>query len=173
MAMPMVPPTFRRELEPPGGRHRQPRDLGDDGAEPAVSKSLLDAGEHRAFVAGLDIDDAVGSKASLGERRREQVRAHDAPQHLAFGAGGYPGGEERRGRAIDRSVTAAGDLVQRSQREPASGKARVERREPKGKHRIGAAAATLDGGDPFAQRFDGKLRSHASPTSRVVVPFLF
>ena len=122
-AMPIGPGTFRRELQPPRGGHRQARDLGDDGAEPAMPQPFLHAGEHGLVVAGLDIDHPVGSEAGLGERRREQVRARDAPEHLALGAGRDAGGEQRRRRAIDRAVATAGDLVQRAERQPAAGKA--------------------------------------------------
>ena len=138
-----------------------------------MAKALLHAGKHRAIVASLDVDDAVGRETSLGKRRGEQVRTHDAPQDFALGPGGDAGGEERRGGAVERPVSSAGDLMERSQREPAPGQARVNGREFEGQHRIGATTAAFDGGDPLAKCFDGRLRSHASTTSRVVVPCLF
>ena len=85
-----------------------------------MPQPFLETGQHRLLVAGLDIDHAVGREAGLGERRREEVLPGDAPQNLARGARGDPGGEQRRGRAIDRAVAAAGHLMQRAERQSAS-----------------------------------------------------
>ncbi len=40
-----------------------------------MAKPLLEAGEHALLVMGLDVDDAVGGKASLGQGGGEQVWA--------------------------------------------------------------------------------------------------
>ena len=51
--------------------------------EPAAAQPFLHAGEHRLAVACLDMDDPVGEKIGLLESRREQIRMHDAPEHLS------------------------------------------------------------------------------------------
>ena len=61
-----------------------------------------------------------GTQAGLGQGRREQILPGDAPQHLALGPRRDAGGEQRRGRAVDRAVAAAGDLMQRAERQSAS-----------------------------------------------------
>lgn len=85
-----------------------------------MAKPFLETGEHGGFIARLNIDDAAGKQPGLSERRRKEILPGDAPEHLAFGARGNAGGKERRRGAIDRPVAAAGDLVQRAERQPAS-----------------------------------------------------
>ena len=153
--------SFGGELKPPRGGHRQARDFGHHGAQPAVAQPLLKAGEDGLLVAALEIDDAVGLQAGLGERRREQVRAGDAPEHLAAGARGDPGGEQRGGRAVDRAVSAAGDLMQRAAREAAAWKSRVHCGEPEGQHRCGAPVPAFDLPDLDAQRLEGGRGPHS------------
>ena len=84
-----------------------------------MPQSLFEACEDRLLVAAFEVDDAVGFQASLRERWREKVRTREAPEHLARCASGDPGGEKRRRRAVDRAVSSAGDLMQRTTREPA------------------------------------------------------
>jgi hypothetical protein len=71
--------VFGGKLKAAGGRHGEPRDLGDNGAKPAVPQTLLETDEDRLFIARLDIDHAIGHEPGLREGRGEQVRAHDAP----------------------------------------------------------------------------------------------
>jgi hypothetical protein len=40
-----------------------------------MAQPFLEAGKHRPLVAGLDVDDAVGSQPGLRERGREEVEA--------------------------------------------------------------------------------------------------
>jgi hypothetical protein len=44
-----------------------------------MPQSLLEAGEHRWLVTGLDVDDAIGQEPGLGDGRREEILARDAP----------------------------------------------------------------------------------------------
>src|SRR3546814_9444540 len=76
-----------------------------------MAQTFLDTGQDGLVVPRLDIDHTVWRKAGLGQRRSKEVGTCEAPQHLALGARGNPGGEERGGRAVDRAVTAARDLV--------------------------------------------------------------
>src|ERR1700730_7038962 len=70
--------AFGGKLKAAGGRHGEPRDLGDNSPKPAVPQTLLEADEDRLFVYRLDIDHAVGHEPGLREGRGEQVRARDA-----------------------------------------------------------------------------------------------
>ncbi len=79
-----------------------------------MPQPFFHAGEKRLFIAGFDIDDAIGRQARLGDRGSEQVRSRDAPEDLALGASGDAGAEERGSGAIDRAVAAAGDFMQRA-----------------------------------------------------------
>ena len=125
--------AFGGELKPPRSGHRQARDFADDGAESAVAQAFFKAGEDRLVVAALKIDDAIGLQAGLGERRREEIRPRDAPEHLALGAGGDAGCEQGRRGAIDRAVSAAGYFMQSAEWEAAARESRVQSATPKGK----------------------------------------
>jgi hypothetical protein len=70
---------FGSELKAAGGRHGEPRDLGDNGTEPAMPQALLETDEDRRLIARLDIDHAIGQEPGLREGRGKQVRARDAP----------------------------------------------------------------------------------------------
>ncbi len=93
-----------------------------------MPQALLETGHEAGLVARLDIDHPVWPEPRLAERRREQVRAGHAPEHLTGSARGDPGGEERRRGAVNRAVSAARDLVQGAKRQTAAGENRVERR---------------------------------------------
>ena len=108
---------FRRKLKPAGGRHGKPRDFGDDRAEPPMPQSFLETGQHRLLIGRLDIDHPVGRQPGLSERRREEVLAGDAPQHLAPCPRGNSCGKQRRRRAVDRAIAAAGHLMQGAERQ--------------------------------------------------------
>ncbi|KEZ18649.1 hypothetical protein CP98_02360 [Sphingobium yanoikuyae] len=86
-----------------------------------MAQAFLHAGEHGLVVAGFEIDHAIGCKACLGDRWREEVGARDAPKDLALRAGGDPGAEEGGSGSIDRAVAAAGDLMQGAERESSAG----------------------------------------------------
>jgi hypothetical protein len=106
--------SFGGKLQPSRGGHSQPSDLSDNGAEAAVPKPLLHAGEHRLVVVGLDIDHSIRPKAALCERRGEEIRLRHAPEDFSLCAPSDAGTEQRGGRSIDRAITAACDLVKRT-----------------------------------------------------------
>ena len=87
-----------------------------------MPQPFFKASEDGLLVAALEIDDAVGVQPSLRERRRKQVQPGETPEHLAARAGGDPRREKRGGRAINRAVAAAGDLMQRAKRQRSAGK---------------------------------------------------
>ena len=125
----------------------------------------------------------------MAERRREEVRAHDAPKHLTLGSGSDAGGEQGRGRPVDRAVAAAapstapwpppprrprrgrrrpvdravaaaGDLVQRTEREAAARESRVHVGKSEGQYRCGAPMPTFNTADLGAQGLDGGRGPH-------------
>lgn len=106
--------SLGRQLEPSRGCHPEPGYLSDNRTQAAVAKPLFHAGEHRLVVAGLDIDDAIGHKPGLRERRGEEIGLRHAPENFSLGARSDAGTEKRGGCAIYRSFTAACDLVKRA-----------------------------------------------------------
>lgn len=85
-----------------------------------MPKPLFKASEDGLVVTALEIDDAIGFQAGLRERWGEQVWAGDTPEHFPACARRDPGGEERGGGGIERTVSPAGDFMQRSARESAA-----------------------------------------------------
>ena len=125
-----------------------------------MPQPFLEAGEHRLLVAAFDIDDPVGVQPGLRQRRREQVRSREAPQHLAARAGGDPGGEKRRGRAVDRAVAAAGDLMQRAKRQ----RRRREAERPPRRHRRATTALRAGAGPRFGGPGRAETRGRTAAT---------
>ena len=77
----------------------------DHGPEPAAAQALLERGQHALLVAGVNDDEPVRPKTDLRQRRGEEVRPSNAPEHLAAGPRRDAGGEHGRGRAMHRTVT--------------------------------------------------------------------
>ncbi len=109
-----------------------------------MPQALLHAGEHALVVPGFDINHAVGRQSRLGDRGSEEVRARDAPEDLALGAGGDACTEERGRSAIDCAIAAASYLMQRATREAPAGKSRVELGNSERKNRLHAPASAFD-----------------------------
>ncbi len=72
-------------------------------------------------------------KPDLGERRKEQIKARQAPDHLAGRAGSDAADEECRRRTVDRAVSAACHFVQRAMGEPTSRQLRIDSCTPNGR----------------------------------------
>ncbi len=109
-----------------------------------MSQALFHAGEQRLFVAGLDIDDTARQQAHLGQRRREQVRPCDAPEHLALRAGSDCRGKQGCCRAVDSAVAAAGDFMQGCERQTSSRQSAVDLRYPEWQNLSHTAARTFE-----------------------------
>src|ERR1700730_18130144 len=77
--------AFGGKLKAAGGRHGEPRDLGDNSAKPAVPQTLLEADEDRLFVYHLEIDPVGGHERVLPEGRGERVRALNTAKALPPG----------------------------------------------------------------------------------------
>lgn len=126
-----------------------------------MAQTFLEAGQDRFVVAAFEIDDPIRLQACLGECRREEVRARHAPQHLALRSGGDAGGEQGRGRTVDRTVPTAGDLVQRTERQAAARESRVDVGKSEGQHRCGAPVPAFNASNLGAQGLDGGLGPHS------------
>ncbi len=121
-----------------------------------MTDAFLETGEHRFLITGVDIDDAVGGETDLGQRRREQVLPGDAPKDLALGPSRDAGGEQGGRCAVDGGVAAAGDFVQRPERQPAARQSAIDGRNAERKNRAGAQRRTLKALNLLAESSDGR-----------------
>lgn len=109
-----------------------------------MAEPFLETGEQGFFVTGLDIDDTVGMKPGLRQRRREEILPRDAPEHLAGGSCRDAGGKQGGRCAIQRAVSAAGNLMQRPQSQPSSRQNPVDCRNAEGQHRAFARISAFE-----------------------------
>ena len=121
-----------------------------------MPQAFFKAGEHGLLVAAFEIDDAIGVQPRLRERRREQVRSRETPEHLAACASSDPCCKKRGGRTIDRAIAAASDLMQCAERQRSAGKPSVHRGDTEGQRRRGAPVLAFDLPDLGAQRIRGR-----------------
>lgn len=103
---------FGGELEAAGDRHGKSGGLPHDQTEPSVPEALFQASEHGLVITGLQVDDLIGSQPCLGQGRRIEVWAVQAPEYRPFHAGGDAGDKAGGRRSIDRAVASACDLMQ-------------------------------------------------------------
>ena len=108
--------AFGGKLQSPRGCHREAGDFGNHAAKTSVPQAFLETGEDGGFVAGIDIDHAIGIEASLGQRRREEIRAGHAPQHRSLDPGEDAGGEQRGGGCVDHAGRSARNFMQGTKR---------------------------------------------------------
>ena len=97
-----------------------------------MPQAFFKAGEDGLLIAAFEIDDAIGVQPSLRERRRKQVQSRETPEHLAARAGGDPCGEKRGGRAVDRAIAAASDLMQCAKWQRPAGEPGIHRADTEG-----------------------------------------
>ena len=97
-----------------------------------MPQAFLKTDEDRLFVARLDIDHAIGHEPGLCEGRGEQILLCDTPEHLATQPRRDSSRKERRGRAVDRAMAAAGHLMQSAKCQSASRQSRSIALMPKG-----------------------------------------
>jgi hypothetical protein len=97
-----------------------------------VPQAFFKAGEDGLLVAAFEIDDAVGVQPSLGERRRKQVQSRETPEHLAACASSDPCSKKRGGRAVNRAIAAASDLMQCAKRQRPAGKPSIHHGDTEG-----------------------------------------
>lgn len=99
-----------------------------------MAQSFLAAGEERGFIACFDDDDPVGIEPGLRQRRREEIGARDAPQHLTGGARSYTSGEQDGGGAMHGARGAAGDFMKGGKSETRARQDIVDRSDAKRQH---------------------------------------
>src|SRR3546814_13046898 len=108
-----------------------------------MAQTFLDTGQDGLVVPRLDIDHTVWRKVGLGQRRSKEVGTCEAPQPLALGARGNPGGDERGRRAVDRAVTDTRDLVQRAEPTAFAGASGITPRTSTWQHRLPKLTSAL------------------------------
>ena len=121
-----------------------------------MPQAPLEAGEEGFLVARLDIDHAIGPEPGLGNGWSEQVLAGDAPKDFATRPGGNPGGKQRGGSAVHHPIAAAGDLMQRAERESASRQAPVNLLDAERKRRTTARRATFEALNALSKLLDNR-----------------
>lgn len=85
-----------------------------------MPKSLLETCKDRFLVAGLDVNHPVGPQPDLRDRWCKEIRSGHAPEHLSACSSSDSSREQRRCRAIDRSIAASGHLMQASNSQSSS-----------------------------------------------------
>ena len=131
-------------MQPPRGGHWQARDVADDRPQPAMPQPFLHTGQNSLVVPGFDEYHPAGRQSRLLQPRREEILERHAPEHLAGGAGGDPGRETGRRRAIHRPVAASGDFMEAAERQPATGQPAIQRRDPEGQHLVRTRAIAFE-----------------------------
>ena len=91
-----------------------------------MPQTLLEARQHTLLVADLGIDNPVGVKPGLGNRRRKQVAASHTPQDLSRGACHDAGRKQCRCCAVDGTIAATGHFVESAERQAAAGDALID-----------------------------------------------
>jgi hypothetical protein len=143
--------AFRGQLKPARCRHREASDLGYDSAEATMAQALLETGQDRFLVAGLDIDQSAQRQAGLGEGGREEILPDDAPQDFPFGPGRDSCRKESRRRTVDRTIAAAGHLVQGADRKTTFRQNPVYLRDTEREHRSARPSPALEASDACAK----------------------
>lgn len=120
-----------------------------------MPQPLLHAGEECFLVTRFDEDHPVRRKPRLCKRRRKQVLASDTPEHLAARARRNPGGEQGGRCPMNRSVSAAGHLMQGAKRQPPSRKPLVDLRQPERQDLSRAARPSFEALNALPKLDDG------------------
>ena len=121
-----------------------------------MAQPFLHAGQDRPVVPRLDMDHPVGRQAGLLETRGEEILLRDAPEHPSLRPGGNTGNETRSRRAVHRTLAAAGDLMQATERQPAARQLPVQLRNAEGKHLPAARPIALQLRDARSEGRNGR-----------------
>lgn len=124
-----------------------------------MAQPFLETGEHVLLVPGFDLNQPVGRQSGLCQRRCEKIAPREAPEHLAFRAGGNPGGEKRRRRAVDSPIAAARHLMQASERQSAARKPVIDGRNTERQASPCAFLPAFEACDALAQHGNGRIGS--------------
>src|SRR5277367_1922874 len=128
-----------------------------------MPQSFFETGKQRLLITRLHIDDAVGQETGLSNGGREEILPGDTPQHPTSCARRNSGGEERRGRAIDRPIAAAGHFMQCAERQPAFRQMLVDRLDTEWQYGFSARASPFETLNALPKRFEdrmGRGRTH-------------
>lgn len=86
----------------------------------------------------------------LSNRWKKQVWTRHAPEHLPPRSGGNAGYEERGRGPVDRSPSAAGDLMERTEGEPSSGQGPIDLRNAERQNLLCALRTAFELADALA-----------------------
>ena len=92
----------------------------------------------------------------MREGRGEQILPGETPEHPATQPRSDSRRKERRGRAVDRAMAAAGHLMQSAERQPAARQMPVDRPDAEGQHQSPACGRALEALDALAKLFDNR-----------------
>lgn len=148
------PALLGGKLEPAGRGHAGTAHLADDGGKAAVPKPFLHHRQHLFVAAAFGIQEPVGRKPGLGQRRREEVMAGKRPKHGSAlpGARGDTRGEQAGGGIVGKAGAGTGAFVKRRKRQSAAVEATVDIFYAKGKMAGFAPASRFNCTDHRAQR---------------------
>ena len=109
-----------------------------------MAEPFFEATEQCLLVTCFDIDYPVETEPSLMQGWREEILAHEAPQHFARSARRNAGSEQGGSSAIDRTIAASCYLMERGLCQTATRQVLVNHRDAKRQR----------SGGPFMARFD-------------------
>jgi len=109
-----------------------------------MAQPLFKADKDGLFVATIKVDDAVRLQSGLRERRREQIRPRDAPEHLTPRTCGNAGGEQPCRRPVHGAIAASGDFMQCTERQPAARQPPIDLADAKRQNDPGTASRSFD-----------------------------
>ena len=120
-----------------------------------MAQPFLETGKRRLLISRFDINHPVRRQPRRRQTRGEQVLIPHTPEDLPP----HPRHDARReqscGRTVQGTIPSAGNLMQRSQREAATGQVRIHLRQPERQNPGHAAVRRLKPADFFAQKIDG------------------
>ena len=143
-----------------------------------MAKTFLETGEERSLVAGFDKDHPAGRQTGLGQGWSKEVLSRDAPQNPPACPGSDAGGPEGCRGAVDGTIGAARNFMQRPKRQPSSRQHPVDLGDTEGQDLAPACRAALEPHDAVpkfgqcrAVRGHGHARALVSQVGYVL--FLF
>ena len=143
---------FRRQLQPARrGQRQATRHLSDDTGQPGVTQTLLHAQERGRRLAGFRVYDPIRPQPGSRERRREEIRHLEHPQHRPGKARQHAGDQQCRGSAMLGVRPAAGGLMQSAQAQAPGRQPGIDLRNPEGKDSIAVPFRSPGMGDPGLQ----------------------
>jgi len=125
-----------------------------------MAEPLFEATEQCLLVTRFDIDDPVETEPRLLQRWREEILAHETPQHFARGARRNAGSKQSGGSAIDRAISASRYFMNRGLCQTATRQMLVDRRNAERQRSGTPLMARFDLLDAGAKGLNGCWRRH-------------